>query len=354
MNSSQSEQFKLALQQARKAFKAGDKNSARDFARQATRLNPDNEESWLILASVSTPRQSIAYFNKALQINPNSQTARKGLHWAVQRERKKEPQVKRQGKKVTLAKKVRPEPQPVKTSKKGKDSKKTQKKDSHKPRGEYWPVYLFFLLVALGLWLAYWLGSPLLTITASEIVTAPRPEGVLLKPTLMPTSQPLPSATPFPASTAIPTMTMIPTSAPVENKTYASYYAHSWDIPDQAASIHDFWLEVDLSEQMVYAYDGSTLLNSFLVSTGTSEHPTVTGSYKIYAMYTYYSMRGPGYYLPDVPYSMFFYKGYSLHGTYWHSNFGTPMSHGCVNMETSAAAWVYERARIGTNVIVHY
>jgi lipoprotein-anchoring transpeptidase ErfK/SrfK len=64
-------------------------------------------------------------------------------------------------------------------------------------------------------------------------------------------------------------------------------------------------------------------------------------------------MVGDGYYLPDVPYSMFFYKGYSLHGTYWHSNFGTPMSHGCVNMVTSDAAWVYENAPIGTYVYVH-
>jgi len=54
-----------------------------------------------------------------------------------------------------------------------------------------------------------------------------------------------------------------------------------------------------------------------------------------------------------VPYSMFFYKGYSLHGTYWHSNFGTPMSHGCINMVTSDAAWVYENAPIGTYVYVH-
>jgi len=55
------------------------------------------------------------------------------------------------------------------------------------------------------------------------------------------------------------------------------------------------------------------------------------------------------YYLPNVPYVMFFEndkiaasRGYSLHGTYWHNNFGTPMSHGCVNMKTSEAALIYE------------
>ena len=65
-------------------------------------------------------------------------------------------------------------------------------------------------------------------------------------------------------------------------------------------------------------------------------------------------MIGPGYDLPDVPFSMFFYKGYAIHGTYWHNNFGTPMSHGCVNMNTNDAAWIYSNAPVGTYVRVHY
>ncbi|MBZ5574334.1 MAG: L,D-transpeptidase, partial [Acidobacteriia bacterium] len=38
---------------------------------------------------------------------------------------------------------------------------------------------------------------------------------------------------------------------------------------------------------------------------------------------------GPALPLPNVPYTQYFYQGYGLHGTYWHHNFGTPMSHGC-------------------------
>ena len=38
------------------------------------------------------------------------------------------------------------------------------------------------------------------------------------------------------------------------------------------------------------------------------------------------------YYLPNVPYTQYFYKGYGVHGAYWHNNFGQPMSHGCINM----------------------
>lgn len=55
-------------------------------------------------------------------------------------------------------------------------------------------------------------------------------------------------------------------------------------------------------------------------------------------------MTGYNYYLPDVPYTMYFYGGYGLHGTYWHSNFGQPMSHGCVNLKTEEAKQLFEWA----------
>jgi lipoprotein-anchoring transpeptidase ErfK/SrfK len=78
----------------------------------------------------------------------------------------------------------------------------------------------------------------------------------------------------------------------------------------------------------------------------------VLGDYSIYLKYDSQLMTGPGYYLPGVPWVMYFYQGYSLHGTYWHSNFGTPMSHGCVNLPTEEAAWFYTWAPIGTPVHV--
>jgi lipoprotein-anchoring transpeptidase ErfK/SrfK len=65
-------------------------------------------------------------------------------------------------------------------------------------------------------------------------------------------------------------------------------------------------------------------------------------------------MAGPGYYLSDVPNVMYFYKGYGLHGTYWHNNFGTPMSHGCVNFTIPDSSWVFNFASVGTVVNVHY
>jgi lipoprotein-anchoring transpeptidase ErfK/SrfK len=109
-----------------------------------------------------------------------------------------------------------------------------------------------------------------------------------------------------------------------------------------------------LSHQTTYAYEGKNLVRSFLVSTGTWLHPTVTGEFNIYVKYVYAAMAGPGYYLPDVPYVMYFYKGYGLHGTYWHHNFGTPMSHGCINLTIEDAGWLFGWSSIGTVVNIHY
>jgi lipoprotein-anchoring transpeptidase ErfK/SrfK len=51
---------------------------------------------------------------------------------------------------------------------------------------------------------------------------------------------------------------------------------------------------------------------------------------------------------------MYFYRDYGLHGTYWHSNFGRPMSRGCVNLRTPDAQWLYNWAEVGTPVHVRY
>jgi lipoprotein-anchoring transpeptidase ErfK/SrfK len=109
---------------------------------------------------------------------------------------------------------------------------------------------------------------------------------------------------------------------------------------------------VVLHEQKVYAYENGQLVHSSLASTGIARYPTPVGQYKIYTKYISTLMTGPGYYLPNVPYTMYFYAGYGLHGTYWHNNFGHPMSHGCVNLPTPEARWFFEWAPVGTPVIV--
>jgi LysM repeat protein len=109
---------------------------------------------------------------------------------------------------------------------------------------------------------------------------------------------------------------------------------------------------VDLSDQRTYAYENGILIRNVLVSTGLPATPTVQGDFVVERKYGAQTMAGPGYYLPDVPYVMYFYSGYALHGTYWHSNFGQPMSHGCVNLPTPDAEWFYNWADYGTPVHV--
>lgn len=109
---------------------------------------------------------------------------------------------------------------------------------------------------------------------------------------------------------------------------------------------------VDLADQKMYAYEGGRLVRTVTVSTGLPTTPTVQGDFKIYQKLLSQTMSGPGYFLPNVPYVMYFYQGYGLHGTYWHDNFGHPMSHGCVNLPTAEAKWLFDWAEIGTSVEV--
>jgi hypothetical protein len=115
-------------------------------------------------------------------------------------------------------------------------------------------------------------------------------------------------------------------------------------------------IEVDLTNQRVYAFEGDRLIHQFIVSTGKWGW-TPTGEFTIWTKVRSQLMKGGKkelgtyYYLPNVPYVMFFYndkiekmRGFSFHGTYWHENFGHPMSHGCVNMRTEDAKTLYEWA----------
>lgn len=113
-------------------------------------------------------------------------------------------------------------------------------------------------------------------------------------------------------------------------------------------------IEVDLTRQYLYAFEGDRKVYEFPVSTGKPWTPTPTGEFRTWIKLRYTKMSGGSqalgtyYYLPNVPYVMFFqgdnapsWKGYAIHGAYWHINFGRPMSHGCVNMLPGDAEKIY-------------
>lgn len=114
------------------------------------------------------------------------------------------------------------------------------------------------------------------------------------------------------------------------------------------------WIEVDLTTQMLTAWQGDVAIMHTSISSGLPGTPTVTGRYQVGIKYQSQRMTGPGYDLPGVPWVMYFYGDYAIHGAYWHTNFGVPMSRGCVNMVPSEAEFLYNWAPVGTEVYVHY
>jgi len=390
----------LAVQKAREALRNNDRSQARQWAEQAARLAPKLEDPYLILAAVASPTASLEYIRTALKINPNSPRARRGMQWALQRLNEAEAPAAetRKALPVTDARpSVTPRPAPRRPAK----------------RSPVFPVMLLglgCLVCAAAAWSASQMPavadmlfqSPLVATTprppswaqvfiprptelggtqaqllegaatpAAEVASTPAPTEVASEPTrstdlstALPTPQPTELAAELPTGMPTEAATEPPTAEPTWAGSLTLEYVQDTPTPEGptpapaappdvvAAGVH--WIDVNLTQQMVYAYAGDTVVNSFLVSTGTWLHPTITGSYHIYVKLRYTDMSGPDYYLPNVPYTMYFFQGYGLHGTYWHHNFGTPMSHGCVNLSIPDSAWLYNFASVGTLVKVHY
>jgi lipoprotein-anchoring transpeptidase ErfK/SrfK len=316
------------LDQARAALGRGDKVAARRLARSAVRLDPHSETAWLTLAAVSEARPALAYAARALEVNPRSQPARRAIRWAVRQLPPRErPAALREARLPTsLAVQVVP----------------LEALTSHRLFSPRVAVPALAIVVAVGVWAG---SSPADAGQAQQESSPVAKASFTPTPTDTPTPTPTPTWTPTPTETPTPTVTPTPTPRP----------NFSWVYSENPAELADEgrWIDVDLSEQRVTAYEGDQAVQSFIVSTGTRIHPTVTGQFRVYVKYKAAPMSGPGYYLPGVPYIMYFYSGYALHGTYWHNNFGTPMSHGCINLRTPEAEWLYSFASIGTLVNVH-
>ncbi|MHB9054369.1 MAG: FG-GAP-like repeat-containing protein, partial [Thermoleophilia bacterium] len=111
------------------------------------------------------------------------------------------------------------------------------------------------------------------------------------------------------------------------------------------------YIDINLSTQVLTAVG---LNFSTLIASGGPGYETPTGMFYVYSKNVAIDMSGPGYYAPNVPFVLWFTGPYSIHGTYWHNLFGVAHSHGCVNLPTPAAAWLFDRAPVGTRVYVHY
>jgi len=132
------------------------------------------------------------------------------------------------------------------------------------------------------------------------------------------------------------TMAFLPTAETLSSLTPIDY-------PDESR-----WIRVDLSEQLTIAYENGRPIRGFVISSGLPRTPTVLGEYRIRTKVRAQTMSGgtgAGYYnLPNVQWVQYFYSDYSFHGTYWHSDFGQPKSHGCINMTNADAKWLFDWA----------
>jgi lipoprotein-anchoring transpeptidase ErfK/SrfK len=353
------------VQQSMAALRQGEKDAARRLAEQAAGLAPEYEDPWLILGAISEPDSSVVYLRRALEINPQSQRAKDGMHWALQRMRARTQTVQPSQPDVRTVRAAPPRPIPQARPAPSFQFVPVQALAARKP--SIFPLILLAVIVCAGL--IAWAGDPGMVQSWSPQPAVAKAAHPLVKPSLTPTPTstltptatftPTPTPTDTPTPTPTDTLTPTPTETPTLVPTDTPVPPTPLPTDDLSAIPSEItgdtrWVDVDLSKQMVYAYEGSKVVNSFLVSTGTAAHPTVIGQFHIYVKYRYADMRGPGYYLPNVPFTMYFYDGYGLHGTYWHHNFGHPMSHGCVNLKTEDAGWLFDWASVGTLVNVHH
>ena len=298
---------------------------ARRQARLAAKLLPNMEEPWLYLAATADTKAGLAYLARALEINPRSRPAKKAIRWMIRRLPASE-------RKQALRAANLPSVQLLSL-------------EALSPR-RLFSLRIAVPAVVLAAVIGAWIGGQ--PADAFEPQTA---SGLVAKATLTNTPTPTATATSTPTPTPTPTQTFTPSPTVLPTKRPNLSWTYSED-PNELAN-EGRWIDVDLSEQKVTAYEGTTPVRHFIVSTGTWQHPTLTGQFRVWVKLASTPMAGPGYYLPGVPWTMYYYRGYALHGTYWHSNFGTPMSHGCVNLTIVEAEWLYNFASVGTLVNVH-
>lgn len=118
-------------------------------------------------------------------------------------------------------------------------------------------------------------------------------------------------------------------------------------------------IDINLSAQYMVVYQGNTVIGETYISTGRAGFETPPGSFYVNTKYISDDMEGvlggEYYNVPQVPDVMYFTDvGHAIHGAYWHNNFGSPMSHGCVNVPLGFAEWLYSISPVGTLVTIHY
>ncbi len=112
------------------------------------------------------------------------------------------------------------------------------------------------------------------------------------------------------------------------------------------------WLDISIGKQVLLAYEGTKPAYATLISTGeagiadpATSKSTVRGIFRIHTKHLTTTMSsavvGEEFALEDIPFVQYFEEGYALHAAYWHDDFGTPRSHGCINLSPEDAKWLF-------------
>jgi lipoprotein-anchoring transpeptidase ErfK/SrfK len=338
------------IAQAKEAIQNGDKRHARVLLQEAVRRDPNDDRGWLLLAGVTdSPEKSLDYIQHAEMLNPHNPAITKARLWAEKR--------------LAQAEKTSEAPT------------KSPQKSWQKPI--LWTALA--LLVAFGVVTAVILAATLQNPTISQIprqIANTQPTAIInmtATPTIQAAAQfpvtaephiqakqiaaadledaPRPewTITPTPTNTPTPTPTWVPT---FQSPQYGAPASRPFGVKSD-----EKWIDVNLTTQTLNAYEGNDVVFTTLVSSGTNDHPTVTGMFRVWLRFESQTMDGAllgyDYYLENVPYVMYFFDDYALHGAFWHNNFGYQMSHGCVNLSPTDAGWLYNWSTYGTVVNVH-
>lgn len=343
------------LNLGRSTAEAGDWDTARGHFQQVLSTDPANEEALLWLAGLADhPHESIRLLQQVLERNPSNERAQAGLEWAKSRLSPDE--------RSRLAREA---------------TGPADATEPPKPRRSKGPSpyrYLLLGLVLIAALACIKLCGPDIADRLERI-----PE-ILLPPTHTPTATATPTFTPTRTATATATVTATPTHTPTATQTptptstdtpvptLTPSPSPTWtSVPQLEGGAK--WIEIDLSTQTLIAWEGEVQVFQTIVATGSSWTPTPTGRFRIFHKLLSQTMRGPGYVQPNVPYVMYFYGAYSIHGAYWHNDFGRPRSHGCVNLTIPDSKWLFDwadpplpagyyevwasKSGMGTLVVVH-
>ena len=116
----------------------------------------------------------------------------------------------------------------------------------------------------------------------------------------------------------------------------------------------------EAAQSVLTAWDADMPILTTLIRSGREGWRTPTGTFRTFRKVerddmTLLDPSDPDYYYtPNVPWVMYFLEGgFALHGAVWDDMWGTPTSHGCINIPVDIAAFLYEWADLGTLVWIH-